>query len=153
MKKCSLRKLKQSDAESTSVQREKIPLLLYQGFFSFSEYCTAIDFMTPMFYILLYSYFCVRHRFSSNVLFSFPSAFVMWPEHIRLLTSLEDKVARQKNQKLFYCRKVQHYFPLYGSQSSKCVCPFQQYFSSQGLLHRESCRSSATYDLWLKAEY
>ena len=85
--------------------------------------------------VLLYSYFCVRHRFSSNVLFSFPSAFVMWPEHIRLLTSLEDKVARQKNQKLFYCRKVQHYFPLYGSQSSKCVCPFQQYFSSQGLLH------------------
>ena len=81
--------------------------------------------------VLLYSYFCVRHRFSSNVLFSFPSAFVMWPEHIRLLTSLEDKVARQKNQKLFYCRKVQHYFPLYGSQSSKCVRPFQQYFSMQ----------------------
>ena len=80
--------------------------------------------------VLLYSYFCVRHRFSSNVLFSFPSAFVMWPEHIRLLTSLEDKVARQKNQKLFYCRKVQHYFPLYGSQSSKCVRPFQ-YFSMQ----------------------
>ena len=38
------------------LSREKIPLLLYQVFFSFSEYCTAIDFMTPMFYI---EYCCI----------------------------------------------------------------------------------------------